>query len=167
MHAGPLLVRPQAIIYSTIIAMAALAVYDDDSPDVMDLADAGYMSIVVLGPLLALAIAHFFADLADTQISLSRSPSAHDVRTLMGHSLQYLYVAVPAIIIVALAYETGHSVDDGVAFLYLAGIASLFVWGWIVGRRSQSRGWVRIALTLGYGFVGVGIVLVESALQPH
>lgn len=159
--------RPQIVIYATIIAMAALAVYDDDSPDDLQFTDAAYMSLVILGPLLALSIAHFFADLADEQIALGRPPSGAEVRGMAWLSLQYTYVALPGILIIAGSYLLSLSVDDAVGFLYIAGILSLFGWGLVVSLRSHARGWVRLALIIGYGLVGVAIVLVENALQPH
>lgn len=164
---GFLHLRPQAFIYSTIIALASLAVYDDEDASFMEPGDAWSMTLVIIGPLLALTVAHFFADLAEEQIVEGRAPTRAEVRAMVLESLQYLYVAVPAVAIVWAALLSGQIVDDTVTALYAGGVASLFAWGFVVAHKTRARGWVRWALTLGYGMVGVLIVVAEGALSPH
>lgn len=164
---GVLHLRPQAFIYATIVALASLAVYDDEDTGMMEPADAWSMTAVILGPLVALAVAHFFADLAEEQIVAGRAPTRAEVGHMVTDSLQYLYVAVPSVAIVWAAMLSGQIVDDTVTALYFCGVASLFAWGFVVAYKTHAHGWVRWALTLGYGMVGVLIVVAEGVLSPH
>lgn len=163
---GPLTWRISTAVYSTIVALAALAVWEEPAEQ-LDLATIGRVLLVVAGPVAALAAAHTFADLAHEQVALGRAPRWPEIRHLVAANVQYLYIVIPAAILLFGSSSLFDDTDDAVGVLSLAGAFSLFVWGGVVAVMSRARGWMRIVLTLGYGTVGFGIVLAEAALSGH
>lgn len=77
--------------YGTVSLMAVLVVYDDWTADIRFL---GVVTVVV-GPTLALALAHLFAKALEFHIQESRRPSAAQWRHLIAHAAQFLMVAIP------------------------------------------------------------------------
>lgn len=154
---------PHALIYSTIMLMTAYALYDEGSER---LAEGVWVELVAIGiaPLFALAMAHAFSDALDLQIRNRRRLGGHDRRTLFLHNLQFMYAAVPTMIILAILTLLKWDADDAVALLLLLGLASLFFWGGYAAHKA-GLGWLRrLTFGLSYGLMGLLVLIVELAI---
>ena len=152
-----------ALIYSTIILMTALALYDEGTDQ---LADGTWLSLlgISVAPLFALMMAHSFSDALDMQIRYGRKLTRHDRRVVLGTNVQYLYVAVPSTALLAIFTVARVDANVAVDITMLVGLASLFFWGAFAARKAQ-LGWGRqITFALGYGLMGVLVLVVELVL---
>jgi hypothetical protein len=160
---GPFRLTAHRAIYGTIMVMTALAVFDAENPDGSNIE----VILVVLGPLVALAAAHTFSDLGDRHIALGRPLSLADWRTLVLENVEYLYLAVPPLLVLGAATELDLQVVETVLLLLLLGTASLIFWGWLAGRRAGfTPGWQALSAGL-YGIVGLVVVVLELVLAAH
>lgn len=153
---------PHRLIYSTVILMTALAIYDPG-----DVSGQSVLAIIIgvtVAPLFALTMAHVFSDALDLQIKLGRRLTGRDRRHLLFSNLEYMYIAIPPIalaLILALAGVQAVLVIDGILWLMLA---SLFFWGVFAARMAGLGGWIQVRFGLSYGVMGLIIVLIEIAL---
>lgn len=160
---GPVSMDPHRIIYSTILLMTAYAIYDEGSDP---LAVGPIVEIVGLSiaPLFALAMAHAFSDALDMQIRNGRRLTGHDRRHLLATNLQYLYVAIPPIILIVILAMLGWRADTIIAVAQLLGLASLGWWGYYAGRKAGVSRLRRWAFGINYALMGFLVIIVELIL---
>ena len=154
---------PHRLIYSTVILMTALAIYDP-GPETDGKSVLAIMIGVTLAPLFALTMAHVFSDALDLQIKLGRRLSGHDRRHLLASNLEYMYIAVPPVllaVVLSLAGMQAIPIIDAVLWLMLA---TLFFWGVYAARAARLSGWMQLWFGFSYGVMGLIIVLIEIAL---
>lgn len=157
---GPLSMDPHRIIYSSILLMTAYSIYDEGTNP---LGASGYLDLVGLSiaPLFALAMAHVFSDALDLQIRNQRRLSGPDRRRLVGENVQYLYVAIPPLLLIgalALLRWDANYVIDVVQVMILI---SLGAWGYYAGRKVNLRRLRRWTLAFNYFLLGVAVIVVE------
>jgi hypothetical protein len=162
-HIGRLAFDPHRLIYGTIILMAAYALYDEGQ-DPFKRASLLELIGVTLAPLLALAMAHAFSDALDLQIRHGRRLTWHDRRHVAAENLEYLYVAVPPIILTVILALFGMDANDVVAIVQLLGTASLAFWGAYAARKAGLGGWMQTRFAVSYGFMGLIVIGVEQLL---
>lgn len=154
---------PHRLIYSTVILMTALAIYDP-GPETAGQSVLVTIVAVTIAPLFALTMAHVFSDALDLQIRLGRRLNGRDRRHLLASNLEYMYIAVPPTllaIVLSLAGMQAVPIIDAVLWLMLA---SLFFWGVYAARAARLSGWLQLRFGLSYGVMGLIIVLIEIAL---
>jgi hypothetical protein len=157
-------IDPVIWIYTTVTLMSILVVYDGWG----ELKGPGGIVIVVVGPTIALAAAHVFADVIGHTIHHGSGPGRHMIRDLGLDFLQYLLVAVPALLVLFIVSVLLHqSPSESIRSMLLFGALSLGVWGGVAGWRGGARGW-RLALAITAGLV-VGLIVFgfQLVLKPH
>ncbi len=154
---------PHRLIYSTVILMTALAIYDP-GPEASGQSVLVTIIGVTLAPLFALTMAHVFSDALDLQIKQRRRLSGRDRRHLLFSNLEYMYIAIPPTllaVVLAFAGIGAITVLDAVLWLMLA---TLFFWGVYAARVARLSGWMQLRFGFSYGVMGLLIVLIEIAL---
>jgi hypothetical protein len=154
---------PHRLIYSSVILMTALAIYNP-GPETAGQSVLVTIIGVTVAPLFALTMAHAFSDALDLQIKLRRRLSAKDRRHLIISNFEYMYIAVPPILLsIALAFLGWEAVPVLDAVLWLM-LASLFFWGVYAARTARLNAWMQLWFGFAYGVMGLIIVVIEIFL---
>ena len=160
---GRLRMDPHRIIYATILLMTAYAIYDEgDTP----FDQKGYIALigVSIAPLFALAMAHAFSDALDMQIRNGRRLTGHDRRHLVATNMQYMYVAVPPFVLIAVLGLLDMDANDVLGLVQLLGIVSLGWWGWFAGRKAGVSRARSAWFAFSYSVMGLIVIGVELLL---
>lgn len=156
---------PHRLIYSTIILIATLSIYDDSVPSEFDTFTALSLSAVIIAPLFALTMAHAFSDALDLQIKLGRRLNGQDRRHLLRINLEYLYVAIPPLALALVLGPTAIAPDVIIDVVLVMGLISLFFWGMFAARKAGLRRWGQLRFGVNYLAMGLLIVIVELILK--
>ncbi|MCF8558025.1 MAG: hypothetical protein K9G28_10855 [Candidatus Nanopelagicales bacterium] len=154
---------PHRLIYSTIILMTALAIYDEGD-ERLDSATVATLIGIMVAPLFALTMAHAFSDALDMQIRLGRKLNRTDRRRLLKANAEYMYIAIPPIAItIALAFTAmrGNNIIDIVLWL---GLISMFFWGMFAARKAELPRGRQVRTGLNYAVMGLLVLLIELVL---
>ena len=156
--------RPVVInreVVGTITVTSVLIVYDGwASLKVLDAV------AVIVGPVLAMFIAHVFADAMAAHAargeSLSRSELPHALRIELG----WLWLAAPPTALLLLLSAVGVALGDSIRAVIWLSAASLGFWAGLAGRRAGLRGGqLALAVLLGL-LVGAAVLMLQVLLQP-
>jgi hypothetical protein len=151
---------PHRVIYATIMLMTAFALYDEGT-DPFKRGSLFELIGVTLAPLFALAMAHAFSDALDLQIRNGRRLNGADRRHLIWSNMEYLYVAIPPILLTIVLALFGWNANDIVGVVQLLGIASLFFWGAYAARASGLGRRRQFTFGFNYGLMGLIVIGVE------
>lgn len=160
---GRLQFDPHRLIYSTIILMTALALFDEGTAS-LDTHTVLTMMGVLFAPLFALSMAHAFSDALDLQITRGRRLTRRDRLHVLGKNLEYLYVAVPPAIVTLLLGPTDLPGNVIVDIILAMGLLSLFFWGSYAARKARLGVGAQVRLGFNYGVMGLIVVIVELIL---
>jgi len=160
LHIWRLSMDPHRIIYSTILLMTAYAIYDEGTDP---FSRRTYIALIGLsiGPLFALMMAHAFSDALDLQIRNGRRLTGHDRRHLFFSNVQYLYIAIPPLLVFAILGPLGWDANDVLGIVQLLGLLSLGWWGWFAGMKAgvgRARRWW---FACSYTLMGAVVIAVE------
>jgi VanZ family protein len=149
------------VVYGTITLMSVLIVYDGWAQlrfrDVV---------VVIVGPVLAMFLAHMFAATLARQVELGRAVTRAERATIVRSESRFLLLAVPPVVVVGILTLLGLSVSASIRCLVVLGAISLGCWGGVAGRRSGMTGW-RLVLAVAAGLVIGALVLgLDVFLQP-
>lgn len=163
LHVWRISLDPHRIIYATILMMTAYAIYDEGS---LPLDRRGYLALfgLSIGPLFALAMAHAFSDALDLQIRNGRRLTGHDRRHLLAANLQYLYIAVPPMLMITVLGALDWDANDILGLVQVAGLLSLGWWGWFAGMKAGVSMGRRAWFAVSYFVAGAIVIAVELAL---
>jgi hypothetical protein len=160
---GRVRLRISILVYAIIVSLASLAVYDEpDGP--LTLANAAVLLAIVVAPVAALAVAHTFVELTQEHLEVGETPSRAALGRIVGRNAQFLVVGVSALIWFVIAYALDMSANDALVALLLIRLVELYALGIVVALRSTVGCAWRIGLSVGYGTIGLVIVVVELAL---
>jgi hypothetical protein len=117
-------------IYTTITVMTILIVYD------------GWQTLklraavgVILGPVLAIFVAHVFSASLARQAELRRRPGRSEQMRIIRTESRFLLLAAPALTLLIILTVAGVSLSHSIqAVIFLEG-ASLGFWGFVAGHR--------------------------------
>lgn len=154
---------PHRLIYSTIILISALSIYNEGEGR-LDTQTAAVLSAVIVAPLFALTMAHAFSDALDLQIKLGRRLTGRDRRHVLFSNLEYMYIAVPPLALTLILGPTelpGATIIDIILWL---GLFSLFMWGVFAARKAGLGSWAQVRFGVNYAVMGLIIVIVELIL---
>ena len=161
---GPIPLDPSIWIYTTVSLMALLVVYDGWS----ELEGVGGIVLVVVGPTLALAVAHVFADFVGHVIHGSRPTDALLLRDLAFNFWQYLMVAGAALATLFVSSVILlQPPSESIRFMLVGATVSLTAWGGIAGWRGGYRGVWLVAAALFGLLVGFLVFGFQILLKPH
>jgi hypothetical protein len=154
---------PHRIIYSTIMLMTAYAIYDEGTAP---LSESSFLLLVGLSiaPLFALTMAHAFSDALDLQIRFGRRLTSHDRRHLLTSNVQYLYVAIPPLVLMAALGLLGWDANDVLSLVLGLGVLSLGWWGWYAGRKAGAGLARRAWFAVSYTVMGLIVITVELVI---
>lgn len=160
---GRLSMDPHRIIYATILLMTAYAIYDEGTAP---LRTGSYLALLglSLAPLFALAMAHAFSDALDLQIRNQRRLTGSDRRHLLATNLQYLYVAIPPMLLIVALGLLQWDANDVLTVVQLMGLLSLAWWGYYAGRKAGVSPVRRWSFALNYALMGLIVIAVELIL---
>lgn len=155
-------VDAEPLIYGAVIMMTVMVVGLDDED--LDFGDATGM---VLGPMVATALAHLFAASLAYVNRRHSLPSGADLRHLLWHSAHFLLLTVIPLLILLVGRTTGlftaYGALDSIAdltfvfLLILGGVA-----GWHVSRRHW-RGMIVGALSAAA--LGLVITIIKTIVE--
>jgi hypothetical protein len=160
---GRLSMDPHRIIYATILLMTAYAIYDEGT---VPFKAREYVDLLGLsiGPLFALAMAHAFSDALDMQIRYQRRLTGHDRRHLLWTNLQYLYVAIPPMLLIMVLGLLQWDANDILTLVQTLGLLSLGWWGYYAGRKAQVSRPRRWLFAFNYALMGLLVIAVEQLI---
>jgi hypothetical protein len=159
---GLITMDPHRIIYSTILLMVAYAIYNEGTDP---LGTQPYLTLGALSiaPLFALTMAHVFSDALDLQIRKGRRLTGADRRHLLAVNLQYMYIAIPPILLITVLGLMRMPADGVIRIVLLLGLVSLGWWGYFAGRQAgvpRLRRWIFAVNYLVMGMIVIGIELL-------
>lgn len=157
------MMNPRVIVYATIIQLAAFSIFDQGEGQVTE-ASFRAIAAVSLSPMVAVALAHTFAEVLDHQIAHGNHFQWRDVGELVRPNLQFLYVGLAPIIIAIPFALAGATNDLVVNTVYAFGVTSLFVWGFVAARGSGRPLRGQFLYALAYGILGLLVVGIELLL---
>jgi hypothetical protein len=156
--------RPRIIVYATIIQLASFAVY---VPGPVPFTVGVWINFILVSfaPMIAVGVAHTFSDLLDMHIQQGSRFRWDGLQPLFASNLQFLYVGTIPVIITApflLGDVDGNSM---VNLVFVAGLLSLFGWGFYAAQLSGRRLRARFGYGFGYAFAGLLVTILELYLR--
>ncbi len=160
---GPLRINAFAWIYTTVSVMAMLVVYDGWS----ELNGVGGIVLIVVGPTIALAAAHVFAEVIDELVKRDMI-DARARRRLVWEFFEYVVVAVPPLVLLGItSIVLQQPPRDSIKSMLALGVFSLGFWGGLAAWRAGLRWW-RLAAATSVGLlIGGSVFLLQILLKPH
>jgi hypothetical protein len=155
--------RIDRVVYATVVLMSVLAVYDGWQ----DLATFAGVAAVILGPLLALALAHLFADVLNAHAELRRPLTAAEWKHHARDQVSWFAAAVPPLVVVGVGWISPADVIGTIAAVLWTAVVTLVVLSAIAGRRAGLRGWRWWASAAAGGLVGLVVIGLQVLLKPH
>lgn len=164
LHVGPLEFDVGVWVYATVTLMSVLVVYEGWG----DLKRPLGVLTVVVGPTVALSVAHVFADVLKYAVDSGSAPVPGERRRILAHGVQYLLVGVPPLIVLAVTYLVFRQTPaESISYMLLFGVLSLGFWGGAAGWRVGYRGWRLVAAALAGLLVGLTVIVFQIVLKPH
>jgi hypothetical protein len=159
-----LLPRPlylDRIVYATITLMSVLIIYDGWQ-------HLRFLDVVgiIVGPVVAMFLAHVFSALIAKQVEVGRPLTGSDFRSTTRSESRFLLLCVPPLVIVSVLFAFGVSLAHAIQVTLWFGVASLGFWGFVAGKRAGYTGW-RIVVVVAAGLlIGIVILAIQVLLQP-
>jgi hypothetical protein len=149
------------VVYGTITVMSVLIIFDGwQHLRLLDVVG------VIIGPVVAMFMAHVFSALVAKQVEAGRPLRGGDYGTTVRSESRFLLLCVPPLVIVSLLFISGVSIADAIQVTLWFGVASLGFWGLVAGRRAGYTGW-RILVVIAAGLVvGIVVLAIQVILQP-
>lgn len=149
------------VVYATITVMSVLIIYDGWE-DLHLLEVAG----VIVGPILAMFIAHVFSASLAHQVAEGRRLHWRERVTITRAEARFLLLAVPPLVLLLGTQLAGVSLKWSINTIVWAGAASLGYWSYVAGRRAGFRRWQLVGAIAGGLLVGLVILVLQVLLQP-
>jgi hypothetical protein len=149
------------IVYATITIMSVLIIYDGWQH--LRLVD---VIGVIVGPVVAMFLAHVFAAALAKQVDLGKALTWGDRTAIVTAESRFLLLCVPPLTIVSVLFAFGTSLNDAIRVtLWLEGL-SLGYWGYLAARRAGVEGWRLVTYVAAGLILAIIVLLLQVALQP-
>jgi len=149
------------IVYATITMMSVLIIYDGwDHLRLINVVG------IIVGPVVAMFIAHVFSALIAQHVEVGRILTRREWGGVIRVQAPFLLLCVPPLVVVSVLYAFNVSLSDAIRVTLWLGTASLGYWGYVAGRRAGFVGWRMVAVVAGGLLIGVVILLLQVFLQP-
>lgn len=149
------------VVYATITVMSVLIIYDGwedlHLPDVVG---------VIVGPILAMFLAHVFSASLARQVAEGRRLHWGERAGIMRTEARFLLIAVPPLVVLLATQLAGLSLKWSINTIVWAGAASLGYWSYVAGKRAGFRRWQLVGAIAGGLLVGLVILVLQVLLQP-
>ena len=153
----------ERLTYSTIVLMSVLVVYDGWD----QLASYAGVAVVILGPTLAIAVAHLFSEAVHAHAEHGRPLTLTEWRRLSIDQVQILFSAIPPLLVLAVGWLSPLDEHGTIRLLLWTGVATLTGLAAVAGRRAGFRGWRWMMVAISGGAVGLFVVSLQIVLKPH
>lgn len=154
--------RVERLTYATVVLMSVLAV-TEQWEHINTLAGVA----VVVAPLLALAIAHLFADSLEAHTNLERPLTSAEWARCARDQWDYLVAAIPALAALAVAWFGFLDAETTISLLLWIGVATLVALAATAAHRAGLRSWRLLLAALAGGLVGLLVISLQILLKPH
>jgi hypothetical protein len=156
--------RPVAInraVVGTITVTSVLIVYDGwAGRKLLDVV------AIIVGPVLAMFIAHVFAGALAAYAARGRHFSKSELPKVVGAELGWIWLAVPPTTLLLILSAVGVPLGDSIRVIIWLSAASLGFWVGLAGHRAGLRGGqLVLAVVLGL-VIGGAVLLLQVLLQP-
>jgi hypothetical protein len=156
--------RPVVInraVVGTITVTSVLIVYDGwASRKLLDVV------AIIVGPVLAMFIAHVFAGELAAYAARGRRFSKGELRNTVRAELGWLWLAVPPTVLLLILSAFGVALGDSIRVIIWLSAGSLGFWVGLAGHRAGLRGGqLALAVVLGL-VVGAAVLMLQVFLQP-
>jgi len=149
------------VVYGTITLMSMLIIYDGWQ----DLRLIEVIGVIV-GPVVAMFLAHVFSASLAGQVELGRTLSGRERIGVVRKEARFLLLCVPPAAAITILDLLGVSLDDGIRIVLWMGVASLGFWSGLAGRRVGFTGWRLARTTLAGLIVGLTVLSLQVFLRP-
>ena len=160
---GGVRISLERLTYATVVEMSVLAVYDGWG----ELATFGGVALVILGPVIALAVAHFFAEAMQAHAQQRRSLTGAEWRGIVVEQVDLLLVAVPPLVMLGLGWISPLDARSTIEVLLWTGVLTLVGLSGFTARRAGFHGWRLALASLSGGVVGLIVIALQVVLKPH
>jgi hypothetical protein len=148
-------------VYGTIVVTSVLVLYDGWA----NVRVLGAVAII-LGPVVAMVIAHTFAAGLAAYAAQRRRSTGRELLRILRRQSRFLLVCVPQIVLLLVLTLVGLGLNETVRVVIWASAASLGFWGGLAAWRAGLRG-LGVVLGVLAGFAAGGaVLLVQVFLQP-
>jgi len=151
----------ERLSYATVVVMSVLAVYKGWAQ--LSLLSA---ALVVIAPVLALAVAHVFAELLQAHAAVQRPLTPAEWRAAVAHQPHLLLAAVPPLVVLTFGRVTPVDVENVRAVVLATGTVTLMGLAAVAGTRAGYRGWRLVGVSLAGGVVGLILICLQVVLKP-
>lgn len=149
------------VVYATITVMSVLIIYDGwEELHLLDVAG------VIVGPILAMFLAHAFSAGLARQVAEGRRLHWGERVSIMRAEARFLLIAVPPLVVLLATQLAGLSLKWSINTIVWAGAASLGYWSYVAAKRAGFRRWQLVGAIAGGLLVGLVILLFQVLLQP-
>jgi hypothetical protein len=153
----------ERLTYATVVLMSVLVVYDGWE----QLTTFIGVAVVIIGPILALAVAHFFSAVLHAYAERQRPLSGRELLAEAAHQAPVMLAAVPSLIVLGLGWISPLDARNTITLIVWTGAATLIALAALAGRRAGLRGWRLIAMALSGGLVGLMVISLQILLKPY
>ena len=122
---------------------------------------------MIIGPILALAVAHFFAEVIEAHADRQRPLTLAEWGWYAADQVQLLIVAVPPLVVLGAGWLSPLDARSTIAVLVWTGVLTLIALTTVAGRRAGLRGWRLLLASLSGGVVGMIVISLQVLLKPH
>lgn len=124
------------VIYATITLMSVLIIYDGWQ-------QLRFLTVVgaIVGPVLAMFLAHVFSASLAQQLSLGKPVTMAGRMKIVRSESRFLLLCVPPVLLVGVLVPLGVSMSEAIRSVLVLGAGSLGFWGGVAGRRAGLTGW--------------------------
>lgn len=153
----------ERLVYATVVLMSVLVVYDGWA----DLTTYAGVAGVIVGPILALAVAHLFSEVFELHFRHQRPLTAAEWRRLVADQLHLMLAAVPPLVVLGIGWLSPLDERGTISVLLWTGMATLMGLSYLAARRAGFRGWRLLVACLSGGVVGLIVISLQIVLKPH
>lgn len=153
----------ERLVYATVVLMSVLVVYDGWA----DLTTFAGTAMVIVGPILAITLAHLFAGVLQSIAELHRTLTPAEWGRHIRDQVQVLAAAVPPLVVTGIGWVSPLDARSTIAVLLWTGVLTLMVLSGISGHQAGLRGWRLGASALAGGVVGLVVIAMQVVLKPH
>jgi hypothetical protein len=158
---GGLLLDLERLTYATVVVMSVLAAYKGWSELSFPAATA-----VVVAPVLAVAVAHCFAELMHAHAVNQRPLTKPEWRAAVAHQPHLLLAALPPFVVLTVGRLTPLEAQDARVVVLGTGLITLIGLATIASRRAGYHGWQLVVASLAGGLVGLIVISLQVLLKP-
>jgi hypothetical protein len=156
-------INVERTVYGTVVLMSVLVVYEGWA----SLTTFFGTALVIIAPMVALLLAHYFADLMSLHVEVGRPLHRAEWRGLVGRQVGILMSAVQPLILVLIGWLTPLDAVSTIRVVLWGGVASLVFLASISARRAGYTGWRLVVASAMGGLLGLVVISMQVLLKPH